>query len=67
MNPDDGPGLVDLLTMSLTLAGCLAVGFGLGWLADLPFGTFPVLALVGLVLGIAAAVRYFYRQYQRFQ
>ncbi len=64
---NDGPGLGDLLTMSVTLALYLAVGFGLGWLIDLPFDTFPSFALVGLLLGIAGACRYFYKQAQRFQ
>lgn len=63
----DGPGLADLVTMSVTLALYLAMGFALGWLLDLPFHTFPVLALVGLLLGIVGACRYFYKQYQRFQ
>ncbi len=62
-----GPGLADLLTMSVTLGLYLALGFGLGWLLDLPFGSFPVVALLGLVLGIAGACRYFYKQSQRFQ
>lgn len=64
---DDGPGLSDLLTMSVTLALYLAMGFGVGWLVDLPFDSFPVFALVGLVLGIAGSCRYFYKQAQRFQ
>lgn len=63
----DGPGISDLLTMSVTLALYLAVGFGLGWLADLLFDTFPIFALVGLVVGIAGSCRYFYKQSQRFQ
>lgn len=61
------PGLGDLLAMSVTLAMYLAVGFGLGWLVDLPLHTFPVGALVGLALGVGVSCRYFYKQYQRFQ
>jgi len=63
----DGPDLGDLLAMSVTLAMYLVVGFGLGWLVDLPLHSFPVVALVGLALGIVASGRYFYKQYQRFQ
>lgn len=64
---NDGPGLSDLLTMSLSLALYLAMGFGLGWLVDLAFDSFPIFALVGLLLGIAGSCRYFYKQAQRFQ
>ncbi len=61
-----GPGLGDLLSMGLTLAVCVAVGFGLGWLADLPLHTFPLCALIGLALGLAAAVAYTVRMFRRF-
>ena len=50
------PGAVDFLTLGLTVAVIL-VGFGaLGYLVDRWLGTSPWLTLVGLVLGIAAAV-----------
>lgn len=61
-----GPELGDLLSMGLTLALCLVIGFGLGWLADLPFGTFPAFALAGLAVGIAAACLYFYKTFKRY-
>ncbi len=61
-----GPGLGDLLSMGMTLAMCLVAGFGLGWLVDLPLGTFPVFALVGLLLGVVAACLYTYKLFQRF-
>jgi F0F1-type ATP synthase assembly protein I len=61
-----GPELGDLLSMGLTLALCVVAGFGLGWLADLPFGTFPALAMVGLALGVVAASTYVYQQFKRF-
>lgn len=61
-----GPELGDLLSMGLTLAGCLVMGFGLGWLADLPFDTFPGFALAGLALGVAAACAYVYQQFKRY-
>ena len=41
----DGPELGDLLAMSVTLAMYLVVGFGLGWLVDLPLHSFPAVAL----------------------
>ena len=62
----DGPELGDLLSMGLTLATCVIVGFGLGWLLDLWFVTFPVFALAGLLAGVIAASVYFYKTYKRF-
>ncbi|MGD9525481.1 AtpZ/AtpI family protein [Pseudonocardia sp.] len=61
-----GPELGDLLSLGLTLAMCLVVGFGLGWLVDTAFGTFPGFALAGLALGVVAACLYFYKQFKRF-
>ena len=61
-----GPELGDLLSMGLTLALCVVAGFGLGWLGDLATGTFPLLAMVGLALGVALAVVYVVKQFKRF-
>jgi F0F1-type ATP synthase assembly protein I len=61
-----GPELGDLLSLGVGLASCLVVGFGLGWLADLPGGTFPLFALAGLGLGVIAACFYFYKTFQRY-
>lgn len=61
-----GPGLGDLLSMGLTLALCVMLGFGLGWLVDLPFGTFPVFGMVGLALGVVAAAFVVVKQFKRF-
>jgi F0F1-type ATP synthase assembly protein I len=61
-----GPELGDLLSMGLTLALCVVAGFGLGWLVDLPFHTFPVFAMVGLALGVVVASTYVYKQFKRF-
>lgn len=61
-----GPELGDLLSMGLTLALCVVLGFGLGWLGDLATGTFPLLAMVGLALGVALAVVYVVKQFKRF-
>jgi len=62
-----GPDLGDLLSMGVTLAACVVGGFGLGWIADLPFGTFPGFAFAGLVIGIGAACAYFYKTFKRYQ
>jgi ABC-type antimicrobial peptide transport system permease subunit len=61
-----GPELSDLLSMGLTIALCLVVGFGLGWWADLPFDTFPGFALAGLGLGVIAACFYVYKLFKRY-
>jgi F0F1-type ATP synthase assembly protein I len=61
-----GPQLGDLLSMGLSFATCVVAGFGLGWLVDLPLGTFPAGALAGLAVGIAAACVYIYKMFKRF-
>jgi F0F1-type ATP synthase assembly protein I len=62
----DGPELGDLLSMGLTLALCVIIGFGLGWLGDLATGTFPLLAMVGLALGVVLATVYVVKQFKRY-
>jgi F0F1-type ATP synthase assembly protein I len=52
--------------MGVTLATCVMVGFGLGWLVDRVTGTFPALALVGLALGVVAASAYCYKLFKRY-
>ena len=64
--PGSGPELGDLLSMGLTLALCVIIGFGLGWLGDLATGTFPLLAMVGLALGVALATVYVVKQFKRY-
>ena len=61
-----GPELGDLLSMGLTLALCVIMGFGLGWLGDLATGTFPLLAMLGLALGVALATGYVVKQFKRY-
>ena len=53
-----GPQLGDLLSMGMTLALCVVAGFGLGWLGDLATGTFPLIAMIGLALGVVVAAVY---------
>jgi F0F1-type ATP synthase assembly protein I len=52
--------------MGTVVAGLLVAGLALGWLADDLLQTFPIFALVGLVLGIAGACRYTYVEFRRF-
>lgn len=61
-----GPDLGDLLSLGVTLASLLVVGFGLGWLVDAQLGTFPGFALAGLALGVVAASAYFYKLFKRY-
>jgi F0F1-type ATP synthase assembly protein I len=61
-----GPGLGDLLSMGMTLALCVVVGFGLGWLGDLATGTFPLIAMVGLALGVVVAAVYVVKLFKRY-
>ena len=61
-----GPELGDLLSMGLTLALCVVLGFGLGWLGDLATGTFPLLAMIGLALGVVLAAAYVVKQFKRY-
>jgi F0F1-type ATP synthase assembly protein I len=63
---DGGPGLGDLLSLGATLASCLVLGFGAGWLVDRAGGTFPIFALVGLALGVVAACFSFYKTFKRY-
>jgi len=52
--------------MGASIAGCVVVGFGIGWLVDYALELFPVFALVGLLLGIIAACFYAYGQFKKF-
>ena len=62
----NGPQLGDLLSMGMTLALCVVAGFGLGWLGDLATGTFPLIAMVGLALGVTAAAVYVVKLFKRY-
>lgn len=61
-----GPDLGDLLSMGVSLAVCLVVGFGVGWLGDRMFGTSPALVLAGIALGVVMACAYVYKQFKRY-
>ena len=52
--------------MGLTLALCVLAGFGLGWLGDLATGTFPLIAMIGLGLGVVAAAFYIVKLFKRY-
>jgi len=54
--PKPLPGAAAFLGMGLSAAVCVAIGVGLGIWGDSAWHTSPVLLLVGLVLGLVAAV-----------
>lgn len=59
MTPDRGRpelnlyALVGIGTLNL---GSLVLGLGIGWFVDGRIGTFPVVTLIGLMVGIAAGL-----------
>jgi F0F1-type ATP synthase assembly protein I len=52
----------DVLTFGWVLPASIAVGAGLGWLADRLFGIFPVLTIALGLLGAVAGLRQIYRE-----
>lgn len=64
--PEQPPGWASLLGMGVAIAAQLVVGMGLGWLVDSLAGTTPVFVLVGLFLGIVAAVSYTYIEFRKY-
>jgi ATP synthase protein I len=59
-------GWSTLLTMGTVIAAELVVGIGLGWFVDSLAGTGPVFLLIGVLLGIAAAVTYTVVEFRKY-
>jgi len=59
-------GLSDLLGMGAAAAAVLVVISAVGWFLDRLFSTSPVLLLVGIALGIAAACAYTIAQFRKY-
>jgi F0F1-type ATP synthase assembly protein I len=55
-SPKPLPGAAAFLGMGLSAAVCVAIGVGLGVWADSAWHTAPALLLVGLAVGLIAAV-----------
>jgi F0F1-type ATP synthase assembly protein I len=55
-----------LLGMGTVVAAQLAAGIGLGWLVDWLAGTTPIFVLIGVLLGIAAAVSYTVVEFRKY-
>jgi F0F1-type ATP synthase assembly protein I len=60
------PGGMTLLSMGVTTALCVGIGVGGGYWLDQTFKTGLVLTLVGLVLGVIAAVTAVYLEIKPF-
>ncbi len=71
MPPSSDPfyaGLGQAVRIGTELLAALAVGGGLGWLADTYlFGSAPWGLVVGLIVGVAAGIRNAYRAAQNWQ
>ena len=52
------PGWSTLLGMGASIAAALVAGLAVGWVVDRLAGTTPVFMIVGLFLGVVAAVYY---------
>jgi F0F1-type ATP synthase assembly protein I len=64
--PDRSLDWSALLGMGAVIAAELVAGLGLGWLVDSLAGTTPIFLLVGLLLGIAAAVSYTVVEFRKY-
>ncbi len=60
------PNLGTLLGLGSTAVAFLIGGMAIGWFVDSRIGTFPVIALAGLGLGIAGACVYTFVELKRF-
>jgi F0F1-type ATP synthase assembly protein I len=64
--PDRSLDWSALMGMGAVIAAELVAGLGLGWLVDSLADTAPVFLLIGLVLGIAAAVTYTVVEFRKY-
>lgn len=62
----DAPGWSTLLGMGVVVALLFAGGLALGWFLDSVLHTSPILAIVGLALGLAVGVWYSIVQFRSF-
>lgn len=66
LTPKPLPSAMAFVGMGTTIAGCVALGVVIGILGDDRFHTGPILLLVGLALGIVAAVGSVISQIRRY-
>lgn len=60
------PSTLQLIGMGSTLAGLVAGGMLLGWFIDSQVGTFPIFALIGLLVGMFSAAFQGYSMFRKF-
>ena len=64
--PSDELGWSELLNLGVAIAAAILAGLGLGWLVDSLAGTTPIFLFLGLILGVAGAVRYTYLELRKY-
>lgn len=64
--PSQPPGIAKLIGIGSTIAALVAGGLLLGWFIDNQVGTFPILTLVGLVVGMTSAGIQLYITFRKF-
>jgi F0F1-type ATP synthase assembly protein I len=63
---DRSLGWPELLGMGAVIAAELVAGLGLGWLVDSLADTSPIFLLIGLLLGITAAISYTVVEFRKY-
>ena len=64
--PGEPMGWSTLVGMGAVIAAELVAGLALGWLVDRLAGTSPVFLLVGVLLGIGAAIGYTVVEFRKY-
>jgi F0F1-type ATP synthase assembly protein I len=64
--PREAPGWSTLLSIGSVFVVLIAGGLALGWFVDGLLHTYPVVAVIGLALGIAGGIYYSIVQFRSF-
>ena len=64
--PDESLSWSTLVGMGAVIAAQLVAGLGLGWLVDSLANTKPIFLLIGLLLGIVAAISYTVVEFRKY-
>jgi F0F1-type ATP synthase assembly protein I len=65
MTPRKDANLGTLLGLGSTAVVLVMGGLAAGWFVDSRLGSFPLVALIGLALGIVGACWYTYREFRK--